>query len=70
MLPGVTPLGDYLAELKRNLDKGIATEHTYRPALERCMAEFTAARLGRRSVFRTAGEATMLGSAAAALLNA
>lgn len=42
----------------------------YRPALERCMEEFTAARLGRRCVFRTAEEATMLGSAAAALLNA
>ncbi|MBP7829952.1 MAG: N-6 DNA methylase [Kiritimatiellae bacterium] len=37
MLPGVTPLGDYLAELKRNLDKGIATEHTYRPFLERLL---------------------------------
>lgn len=42
---------------------------TYRPALERCMEEFTAARLGRHCVFRTAQEATMLGSAAAALLN-
>ena len=42
---------------------------TFRPALERLMDGFAAARLGRHSVFRTSEEATMLGSAAAALLN-
>ncbi len=36
----MTPLGDYLSELKRNLDKGIATEHTYRPFLERLLEAF------------------------------
>ncbi|MEG1633841.1 MAG: hypothetical protein RR314_07290 [Oscillospiraceae bacterium] len=41
----------------------------FRPELERYMSEFTAARLCRHAVFRTADEATLLGSAAAALLN-
>ncbi len=42
---------------------------TFRPALEELMSRFPAERLGRHAVFHTAANATMLGSAAAALLN-
>lgn len=41
----------------------------FRPALEGLMGSFAAARLGRHAVFHTAEEATLLGAAAAALLN-
>lgn len=41
----------------------------FRPMLEKYMSESVAALFGRRSVFRTADNATLLGTAAAALLN-
>jgi hypothetical protein len=33
----VTPFADYLAEIKKNLAHGDATEHTHRPALKKLL---------------------------------